>query len=83
MAVIALSYMILNFARFGNITEFGHNYLPEFTRSELGQFNIGYMAENLNLAIPLCQRNVHILGESDIRILLGIYCTFDYKARKI
>jgi Gpi18-like mannosyltransferase len=28
MAIIALSYMILNFARFGNITEFGHNYLP-------------------------------------------------------
>ena len=47
VAVIALSYMILNFAGSGNITEFGHNYLPEFTRSELGQFNIGYMAEIL------------------------------------
>ena len=28
---IAISYMALNYARFGNITEFGHNYLPEFT----------------------------------------------------
>lgn len=57
MAVIALSYMILNFARFGNITEFGHNYLPEFTRSELGQFNIGYMAENLKnmFSVPQTQ----------------------------
>lgn len=95
MAVIALSYMILNFARFGHITEFGHNYLPEFTRSELGQFNIGYMAENLKNMFsvpetqngiwqyPYANRNVHILGEPDIYILLGIYCTFNYKARKI
>ena len=47
MAVIALSYMILNFARFGNITEFGHNYLPEHTNSELGQFNLSYIKENI------------------------------------
>ena len=60
MAVIALSYMILNFARFGNITEFGHNYLPEFTRSELGQFNIGYMAENLKnmFSVPQTQGGI-------------------------
>lgn len=47
MAVIALSYMALNFARFGNPIEFGHNYLPEFTRTETGQFNIVYLKENL------------------------------------
>lgn len=47
MVVIALSYMILNFARFGNVTEFGHNYLPEFTNSELGQFNLSYITENI------------------------------------
>ncbi|MGN0182257.1 MAG: hypothetical protein ACI4DP_07615 [Candidatus Ornithomonoglobus sp.] len=47
MALIALSYMILNFARFGNPLEFGHNYLPEFTRTTTGQFNIAYMKENL------------------------------------
>ena len=60
MAVIALSYMILNFARFGHITEFGHNYLPEFTRSELGQFNIGYMAENLKnmFSVPETQNGI-------------------------
>ena len=33
---IAISYMALNYARFGNITEFGHNYLPEFTRTTTG-----------------------------------------------
>lgn len=48
MVVIALSYMILNFARFGNVTEFGHNYLPEFTNSELGQFNLSYITENIS-----------------------------------
>ena len=46
-AVIALSYCILNYARFGNITEFGHNYLPEFTREENGQFSFAYLAGNL------------------------------------
>lgn len=45
-SVIAIFYMLLNYMRFGNITEFGHNYLPEFTRTSTGQFNIAYFAEN-------------------------------------
>lgn len=45
--MVALSYFILNYARFGSIFEFGHNYLPEFTRTETGQFNIAYLAQNL------------------------------------
>lgn len=45
--LIALSYMLLNFARFGNPLEFGHNYLPEFTEAENGQFHISYMKNNL------------------------------------
>lgn len=45
--LVAVFYMTLNFARFGNVTEFGHNYLPEFTESEYGQFSLRYMAENL------------------------------------
>lgn len=53
MAVIALSYMILNSARFGNITEFGYNYLPEFTNSELGQFNLSYIKENIGSVFRL------------------------------
>lgn len=43
---IAISYMILNYARFGSITEFGHNYLPEFMRVDTGQFNIEYIKNN-------------------------------------
>lgn len=43
---IAVSYMLLNYMRFGNIFEFGHNYLPEFTRVETGQFNLIYIKEN-------------------------------------
>ena len=47
MAVIAISYMVLNFARFGNPFEFGHNYLPEFTRTQTGQFSLTYMSTNI------------------------------------
>lgn len=47
MAVIAISYMVLNYARFGSPFEFGHNYLPEFTESENGQFSAVYISENL------------------------------------
>jgi hypothetical protein len=35
-----------NYARFGEIFEFGHNYLPEFTRSADGQFSIKYLLNN-------------------------------------
>ncbi len=45
--LIALSYMLLNYFRFGSITEFGHNYLPEFTRVSTGQFSFSYFAGNL------------------------------------
>lgn len=53
-AVLAISYMALNFMRFGSILEFGHNYLPEFTRTQTGQFSFGYAGENVKklLRIP-------------------------------
>lgn len=47
MGLIALSYMLLNYLRFGSIIEFGHKYLPEFVRAEKGQFHVDYMAANL------------------------------------
>lgn len=46
-AVIGGSYMILNQLRFGSPVEFGHNYLPEFTRTKTGQFNFAYLKENI------------------------------------
>jgi hypothetical protein len=44
---IGLCLMAYNLARFGNPLEFGHNYLPEFTRSTYGQFHISYLWPNL------------------------------------
>ena len=44
---IALCYMLYNYVRFGNVLEFGHNYLPEFTESEKGQFSLSYIFPNL------------------------------------
>lgn len=46
-AFIALCYMLYNYVRFGNVLEFGHNYLPEFTGSEKGQFSLSYILPNL------------------------------------
>lgn len=46
MMIIALSYMLLNYARFGNPLEFGHNLLPEHVRSQNGQFDLSYILKN-------------------------------------
>lgn len=46
--IVAISYMVYNYIRFDNIFEFGHNYLPEFTRDypgNYGKFNIRYVPE--------------------------------------
>lgn len=51
--VIAASYMALNYARFGNPIEFGHNYLPEFVRAPEGQFSWSYFKSNFPLVLRL------------------------------
>ena len=51
------SYMALNYLRFGSVLEFGHNYLPEFTRAEHGQFSVTYIAENFRSLLRLPQWN--------------------------
>lgn len=43
---VAAAYAAYNYVRFGNALEFGHNYLPEFTRSQDGQFSWRYLAAN-------------------------------------
>jgi len=43
---VAAAYAAYNYARFGNIFEFGHNYLPEFTRAEHGQLSLQYVGQN-------------------------------------
>ena len=53
-AVVACCLMGYNLARFGNPLEFGHSYLPEFTRAANGQFSPVYLASNLlNLLRPV------------------------------
>ncbi len=50
--VMAISYMTLNYARFGNVAEFGHNYLPEFVY-EHKQFSVDYIAKNFKMLMNL------------------------------
>ena len=47
MGILALSYMLLNYLRFGSVMEFGRKYLPEFVREEKGQFHPDYLQKNL------------------------------------
>lgn len=49
---VAISYMVLNYLRFGNIVEFGHNYLPEFVY-EHKQFSTEYLANNFKMLMNL------------------------------
>ena len=51
---VAISYMVLNQLRFGNVAEFGHNYLPEFLY-EHQQFSTGYLAGNFKMLMHLPQ----------------------------
>ena len=51
--ILAIACMIFNYIRFGNPLEFGHNYLPEFTSAENGQFDISYIPENAKSLIRL------------------------------
>lgn len=54
-ALLGASYMALNYLRFGSVTEFGHNYLPEFTRAEHGQFSLLYIWDNMLAMLRLPQ----------------------------
>ncbi len=50
-AAVGIFYGVLNFLRFGNPLEFGHNYLPEFLAEP--QFSISYVPYNLYRLIRL------------------------------
>ena len=43
---VAACYAAYNYARFGDIFEFGHNYLPEFQREGQTQFALSHIADN-------------------------------------
>lgn len=53
-ALVALALGWYNWARFGNPLEFGHNYLPEFTRDpEQPQMGLQYVAGNIRNLLRL------------------------------
>lgn len=52
-AAIAVAYGVYNYIRFGNILEFGHNYLPEFVQAQSGQFSLSYVGANLSNILRL------------------------------
>lgn len=56
VCIVALSYMILNYARFGSIAEFGHNHLPCYNRDETRQFNLEYIKNNLPSLLRLPEK---------------------------
>lgn len=55
--LVALFLCTLNYARFGSIAEFGHNYLPEFLESPNGQFHLSYIPYNLFRSVRLYSGN--------------------------
>lgn len=62
-ALVGLLLAGYNMARFGNPLEFGHNYLPEFTRHpEEGQFSLQYLGNNLANAFTVPALNVQVTG---------------------
>ena len=61
--LVAFCMMAYNTARFGNPLEFGHNYLPEFTRSEYGQFHLSYLLPNLLQLFRLPTLNQQLMVE--------------------
>lgn len=53
---IALALGVFNYVRFGNIFEFGHNYLPEFSTQGGTQFALSHVTKNIKtflLGLPL------------------------------
>ena len=46
-ALVGAALAAFNWVRFGNIFEFGHNYLPEFAVETDGQFRLAYLVPNL------------------------------------
>lgn len=48
---VAAAYMWYNYIRFGDVLEFGHNYLPEFNRDGQTQFAIRHIFEHIPIFI--------------------------------
>lgn len=65
-ALIALALGWYNWARFGNPLEFGHNYLPEFSRDpDTPQFALKFVVSNIQklLRLPKFEGNRLVFGD--------------------
>ncbi len=54
--MVAAGYAAYNYVRFGNFLEFGHNYLPEYTRSGDPVFSMQHLMKNAKrflIGLPL------------------------------
>ena len=70
-AIIGICYMVYNYIRFGNIMEFGHNYLPEMMLAPEGQFSLYYVTVNYkDMFLKLPKINANTLEFS----LFGFAC---------
>jgi hypothetical protein len=59
MAVALISIMVLNWLRFDNVFEFGHNYLQirwRYRIEKYGLFSVEYISRNLSVALTLLPR---------------------------
>lgn len=65
-ALLAAAYAVLNYARFGNVFEFGHNYLPEFSTEGGVQFSLEHWKVNLKniFRLPYFQDNRLVFPQS-------------------
>lgn len=57
---VAVGLAAYNYVRFGNLLEFGHNYLPEFSTQGGTQFSLKHVAGNLKTflwGLPLTKTN--------------------------
>ncbi len=84
-AIVAILLMGYNVLRFGDPFEFGHNYLPEFLRSEEGQFSFSYLFPNFIQSIKLPFRfapefklNVNLFSANIFYIFNPIIAVFFY-----
>lgn len=58
-------FLWLNYARFGNIFEFGHNFLPASQHAEFGQFSIRYARDHLRIMLFRIPTQVPIFSTRD------------------
>lgn len=66
LTAAGLAMAAYNAVRFGNPLEFGHSYLPEFTRAANGQFSLRYLPANLLGLL----RPVTLNGDASLRFPL-------------